>query len=64
MRKKLNEMIRGEAFRMRDVAVGPGIALMAIPAVLIVIVAILVIFAIVKIIKISSNKKKERDKTE
>ena len=61
MRKKLNDYFRGEAFRMRDVAPGPAIALMTIPAVLIVVVAVIVIFAVVKIIKISRNK---RDKEE
>ena len=57
MRKKLNEMIKGEAFKMRDIAPGPTIALMSIPAVLLIVVAVIVIFAIVKIVKISKNKK-------
>ena len=57
MRKKLNEIFKKEAFKMRDVAPGPTIALMTIPAVLIVIVAVIVVFAIVKIVKISRNKK-------
>lgn len=61
MRKKLNEIFKKEAFKMRDVAPGPTIALMSIPAVLIVIVAVIVVFAIVKIVKISRNK---RDKVE
>lgn len=57
MRKKLNESIKGEAFKMRDVAVGPSIALMVIPKVLIAVVVIIAIFAIVKIVKISKNKR-------
>lgn len=56
MRNKLNEIFKKEAFKMRDVAPGPTIALMSIPAVLIVIVAIIAVFAIVKIVKISKNK--------
>ena len=61
MRKKLNDIFKKEAFKMRDVAPGPTIALMSIPAVLIIIVAVIVVFAIVKIVKISRNK---RDKVE
>ena len=58
MRKKLSDLINREAFKMRDVAFGPSVAVAAaVPKVLIVIVAIIVIFAIVKIIKISRNKK-------
>ena len=57
MRKKLNEIFKKEAFKMRDVAPCPTIALMSIPVVLIVIVAVIVVFAIVKIVKISRNKK-------
>ncbi len=57
MRKKLNEIFKKEAFKMRDIAPGPTIALMSIPAVLIVIVAVIAIFAIVKIVKISKSKK-------
>ena len=61
MRKKLNEFFKGEAFKMRDVAPGPTIALMTIPVVLIIIVAVIAIFAIIKIVRISRNK---RDKVE
>ena len=57
MRKKLNELFKNEAFKMRDIAPGPAISLMLIPKVLIAVVAIIVIFAIVKIVKISKNKK-------
>lgn len=57
MRNKLNESIKGEAFKMRDIAVGPSIALMVIPKVLIAVVVIIAIFAIVKIVKISKNKR-------
>ena len=58
MRKKLNVLFKGEAFKMRDVAFGPTVVIASVlPKVLIVIVAILVIFAIVKIIKISKNKR-------
>ena len=57
MRKKLNEIFKKEAFKMRDIAPGPTIALMSIPVVLIVIVAVIGVFAIVKIVKISRNKK-------
>ena len=57
MRKKLNEIFKKEAFKMRDVAPGPTIALMTIPAVLIIIVAVIAIFAIIKIVRISRNKK-------
>ena len=61
MRKKLNEFFKGEAFKMRDVAPGPTIALMTIPVVLFIIVAVIAIFAIIKIVRISRNK---RDKVE
>lgn len=57
MKKKLNEIFKKEAFKMRDIAPGPTIALMSIPTVLIIIVAAVVIFAIVKIVKISKNKR-------
>ena len=57
MKEKLNEIFKKEAFKMRDIAPGPTIALMSIPGVLIVIVAVVVVFAIVKIVKISRNKK-------
>lgn len=59
MRKKFSDLINREAFKMRDVAFGPSVAIAAaLPKVLIVVVAIIVIFAIVKIVKISKNKKK------
>ncbi len=62
MRKKLNELINREAFKMRDVAFVPSIAVAGtIPKVLIVIVAAIAIYAIVKIVKISKNKK-DKDK--
>ena len=62
MRKKLNELLHGEAFKMRDVAFGPTFYIMAaMPIVLVVVVIALAIFAAVKIVKISKNK---RDKVE
>ena len=59
MKKKLNDFVKGEAFKMRDIAPGPAIGLMLIPKVLIVIVAVIVIFAIIKIVKISNEKKRQ-----
>ena len=61
MRKKLNEIFKKEAFKMRDVAVGPGIALLLVPKILIALVVIVAIFAIVKIINISASKKEKKD---
>ncbi len=58
MRKRLSKLFTGEAFKMRDVAFGPSVAVAsAFPAVLLLIVCAIVIFAIVKIVKISRNKK-------
>ena len=58
MRKKLNGLITGEAFKMRDVAFVPSIAVAGtVPKLLILIVAAIAIYAVVKIIKISKNKK-------
>ena len=58
MRKKLNELFKGEAFKMRDVAFGPTFYIMsAMPIVLVIAVIALAIFAAVKIAKISKNKK-------
>ena len=59
MRKKLNELINREAFKMRDLAFGPTVVIASVmPKVLIVIVALIVLFAIIKIVKISRNKRK------
>ena len=58
MKERFNKLIRGEAFKMRDVAFGPSVAVVsAFPVVLIVAVCALAIYAVVKIVRISKNKK-------
>ena len=58
MRKRISYFFKGEAFKMRDVAFGPTIAIVsAFPVVLVIIVAVIAIYAISKIVKISRDKK-------